>query len=99
MTTQNPSLPNENVPLTHTSWRRFLRALLSRSPVSGQATFSAGTNVAVTLNPPLLDDQYNVLVDAPENNTFWATNKTPNGFTLNASSSTSVTVGYTTARR
>lgn len=99
MTTQNPILPNDRVDFKDLSWRRFDQNMLARSPVSGEAEFSAGTTIAVTLETPLPDTDYNVLVDAPENNTFWATSKTVSGFTLNASSSTSATVGYTIVRR
>lgn len=81
------------------AWRRFLRALLSRSPVSGSATFDAGPTVAVTLNPGLPDDQYNVLLDVPQNTRFWITAKSASGFTLNADTSISATLGYTIVRR
>ena len=99
MTTQNPVLPNERDPITSRWWRNFFQAIQSRSPTSGTATFAAGTSIAVTLNPALPDDEYNVLLDAPENKIFWTTVKTTTGFTINASGSTSVTVGYTIVRR
>jgi len=99
MSTQNPILPDARTKLQDTSWYRFFRRLLARSPVSGAETFSAGTTVAVTLAIPLPDTEYNVLIDAPENKQFWTTSKTATGFTLNASSSTSATVGYTIVRR
>jgi len=99
MTTQNPNLPIDTEPVTTIAWRRFFRALLARAPVSGTATFVAETSVSVSLNPPLPDDQYNVLLDAPEDNRFWVTAKSGSGFTLNAGATTSATLGYTTVRR
>ena len=99
MSTQNPNLPNDKEPVGAIAWRRFFRALLARSPISGEITFSAATNAAATLNPALPDDQYNVLLDVPENNRFWVSGKTANGFTVNASTPTSATLGYTIARR
>lgn len=99
MSTQNPILPNEQAEFKHPLWRRFFRGLLARSSVSGTETFSAGTTVAVTLATPLPDTDYNVLLSTPENKTFWVTSPTTTGFTLNASASTSATVGYTIVRR
>lgn len=99
MSTQTPNLPIDKEPVTTIAWRRFFRALLARSPVSGTVTFAAGTSVVVTLNPPLPDERYNVLVEASENNRFWVTGKSGAGFVLNADTPTSATLGYTTVRR
>jgi len=99
MTTQNPILPNDAEPIGTQPWRRFFRALLARSAISGIATFNGGTTIAVTLAVPLPDADYTVLIDASENKTFWTTSRSQTGFTIHASGSTSVTVGYTLMRR
>lgn len=99
MSTPNPNIPNDKEPMGTLAWRRFFRAVLSRSPVSGSAVFDAATTVAVTLNPGLPDEQYNVLLDIPQDTRFWVTNKSASGFTLNADTSISATLGYTIARR
>lgn len=99
MSTPNPNIPNDKEPTGTLAWRRFFRALLSRSPVSGSAAFDAATTVVVALNPGLPDDQYNVLLDIPTDTRFWVTNKSASGFMLNADTSNSATLGYTIVRR
>ena len=99
MTASTPQLPNDKEPVGTPAWRRFFRALARRSPHSGTASFAAATSVAVALNPALSDDRYNVFLETPENRTFWITSKTKAGFTLNASTATSITIGYSIVRR
>lgn len=84
-------------------WLQFFdemsRVLQERLAVCGTAEFSASTTKDVTLDVTLPDTNYNVTIDAPENKTFWVTNKATTGFRINASSSSSATVGWTLVRR
>jgi hypothetical protein len=84
-------------------WRdwldKFVSALQSDAPLTGTVTFAAATSAAVTFTTPELTTSYNVALDSPENKTFWITSKTTTGFTINASSATSATVGWTVVRR
>lgn len=69
-------------------------ALLNRIPITGSATFVAGTTVAVTFATPEPDANYRIYVSPDANRTYWATSETTSGFTLNASASNSDTVGW-----
>lgn len=62
--------------------------------VSGTTTFAASTFAAVTLSAAQPDANYKVFFDAPNNATYWTTDKTTTGFTINCSSSHSLLVGW-----
>lgn len=80
-------------------WLRFFQRLSELVPRFGEATFSADTAVAVSLVPAETADTYVVAVQPPENNTFWVSSKTVDGFTLNAASTSSATVPFVIHRR
>ena len=80
-------------------WLRWFQFLADRQSRFGTATFSAGTSVAVTLTPEETTDTYAVSLEPSENNTFWISNKTVSGFTLNAASSTSAAVPFVIHRQ
>ena len=60
----------------------------------GSATFSAATTATVTFAKPEPDANYFVALGSTSNNTFWWSNKTANGFTVNCSASISGTVDW-----
>jgi parallel beta-helix repeat protein len=60
----------------------------------GIGTFSASTTATVSFSNAEPDTNYYVALGAPSNNTFWVSNKTVNGFTLNCSASVSVTLDW-----
>lgn len=82
----------------HNTNNRRVQSLDLFGQLQGTKAFSAATTAAVTFDSvgglDMWDDQYHVFLDAPENLTLWVTNKTDSGFTINSSSSTSVTVGW-----
>lgn len=84
-------------------WRewlgKFVRSLQFNSAQTGTVTFAAATTAAVTFTNAEPSTSYNVTFDSGENKTFWATSKATTGFTANASSSSSATVGWTLHRR
>lgn len=61
----------------------------------GTATFAAATTCQVTLTKPQPNASYRVALAPEANKTFWVTNKTQIGFTLNASSTSSDVVDWT----
>lgn len=67
--------------------------------VAGTKAFVASTTAAVTLPWTQQDAAYNVSIDSGADNYFWVTSKTTTGFTINAKTSTSETVGWTVVRR
>lgn len=67
---------------------------LLRNAYSGTATFAAATTVAVSFGTAQPDTTYGVNITGSANKTFWVTTKTVNGFTINASSSSSDTVDW-----
>jgi hypothetical protein len=67
-------------------------------PDRGSATFSAGTSVSVVLTKPQPDTNYRIALAPQANNTFWVSNKTQLGFTLNAASVSSDAVDWTVTR-
>lgn len=98
-------IPNPDAPLvdlrtgraTQEWYARFsdlVSALLNRIPITGSVTFSASTTAAVTFTTPESSASYQVKFDFPEDNYGWATSRTVNGFTANAKTSTSATVGW-----
>jgi len=80
-------------------WLRWFQSVADRKPRLGTATFSAGTSIAVTLTPDEATDTYAVTLEPPENNTFWISNKTVSGFTLNAANTTSAAVPFVIHRQ
>jgi len=80
-------------------WFLKLRNIADRTPVTGSVTFAAATTAAVTFDTPELSTDYNIHIAAPEQRTLWITGKTTTGFTLNVSSSSSATYGWTLTRR
>lgn len=78
---------------------KFFRAINYNTPLTGTATFAAATSAAVTFDTAEAGTSYNIHIDSPANLTFWVTSKATTGFTINSSSSTSVTVGWTLTRR
>jgi hypothetical protein len=65
---------------------------------TGTATFSASTSVAVTFPTAEANASYSIFLDSPANLTLWVTSKGTGGFTINSSSSTSVTVRWMLVR-
>lgn len=57
----------------------------------GEATFASAATVLVTFLNPQKDTNYTVVISGAENETFWRTAKTVNGFTLHSSNATSLT--------
>lgn len=99
MTTTSPLLPSDREPLGTRAWRRFFRALVARSPQSGSAIFDNTDHVVVTLNPPLPDAAYNVLLEASSQDALWVTSKSKSDFVLRSAGPISATIGYTMVRR
>ena len=100
-----PKPPHPTVPMVDAEgrikvdWRAFFEEVSRRIPVFGTATFAAATTVAVTLAAAEPDAGYHIaLVDLPENNTFWVTSQTTLGFTINAASVSSATIGWALLR-
>lgn len=89
--------------LTETDWYnwflQFARAVRFNTPLTGTVTFAAATTAAVTFTTAEPTANYQVLIEAPENRTFWVTSKATTGFTLNVSSSSSATYTWTVIRR
>jgi hypothetical protein len=81
------------------NYDKVIKALQQRIPVKGTATFAAATTVVVTFTNAEASTAYDVSIDGGENKTFWVTSKATTGFTINASGSTSATVGWTLTRR
>ena len=80
-------------------WYSRLLNNADRIPVTGTATFAAATTVAVVFETPEISTDYNISLDAAANLTHWVTSKATTGFTINASSSNSNTIGWTMTRR
>lgn len=81
-------------PLTLTGCQGIAAQNTSANNLTGRATFAAATTFAVTFSIAEADANYSIFIDSPENNTFWVTGKATTGFTINAASATSVTVGW-----
>jgi hypothetical protein len=79
-------------------FNQLVNVLRVRLSITGTATFAAGTTIAVVLDNELPNTDYRVAVEATENNTFWITSKATTGFTINAASSSSATVGWVLTR-
>jgi hypothetical protein len=77
----------------------LVRAIIDHMPLTGTATFAADTTVAVTFADEEASTNYNVIIEPVDNRTYWVTNKTTSGFTINADASNSDTVGWTIVRR
>lgn len=79
-------------------WRKFFSDLTSflgkKLPLRGAATFAAGTTAAVVFDTPEPSANYQIYASPPDSKTYWATSKTVNGFTLNASANVTGTVGW-----
>lgn len=92
----------EPPPIGEPSIARFYRELVDvlrqRLPVTGTVIFNAATSAPVTFTNELPNTNYRVLIEPTENNTFWVTSKATTGFTLNAASSASTTIGWATIR-
>jgi hypothetical protein len=73
-------------------------ALLNRLPITGTATFSAATTVAVTFATPEPSADYRVYLSGDANRTYWASSEATTGFTINASASNSDSVGWAIIR-
>ena len=105
-----PFLPHSSEPVTGKDdegrmsriWSQkffdIIVALRSRVPRTGTKAFAAATSAAVTLSPAEPTANYNVHIDAPEDQRCWVTAKTTSGFTINVSSSSSATFGWTLVR-
>lgn len=65
---------------------------------AGSKTFAAATTAVVTLNRLQPDTNYRVSLTPYANKTFWVTDKTAAGFTLNASASSSDVVDWEVTR-
>lgn len=74
-------------------WDLYVQSLL-RNAFSGTATFAAATTVAVSFAAAQPDANYGVVLGPTANKTFWVTAKGVNGFTLNASSTSSDAVDW-----
>ena len=79
-------------------WYRFLADVERAIPRTGEATFSAGTTVTVSLTPNEASADYKVHIEPSENNTFWISGKALDEFTINAANTSSTTVGWTIVR-
>lgn len=109
MTQSIPSPPHQDSPLVDRSPRmawewydwifKLLRTLRLNTPLTGTVTFAAATTAAVTFDTAEASADYNVILDIPENRTAWVTSKATTGFTVNVSSSSSATYGWTLVRR
>lgn len=103
-----PPAPNHSVDATADRQRisaelfRFfsnlIAALLNRVPITGSATFAAGTTVAVTFTNAEPSADYSVWFAPSSNLVLWASSIATTGFTANASSSNSTTVRYMIVR-
>jgi hypothetical protein len=81
------------------SVRNFVTSRHGRHRIeAGTVTFSAATTAAVTFAAAEPDTDYRISLGSMANKTFWVSNKTVNGFTINASSSSSDTVEWTIVR-
>lgn len=99
-----PALPHPSSPITDSTDRvtrewydkldELVKALLNRVPVTGTLSFAAATTTTVTFGTPESDANYDVWFAAPDGKTYWASSKTVNGFTANASSSVTATVRW-----
>lgn len=108
MTRVIPKPPHPLTPVVGASgefervWFGFLSesadALRHRMPITGTATFAAGTTVDVTFDTAEPNANYRVLIEPTENKTFWVSNKATTGFRLNASASSSATLGWVLVR-
>lgn len=105
MATELPDVPNPNVAIVGEKttrptidyfrfFTRLVNALANRLPITGSATFAAATTATVTFSTPEKDANYDVWFSPPDSKTYWASSKTANGFTANASSSVSATVRW-----
>jgi hypothetical protein len=65
-----------------------------RDVIHGQTTFGGGSSVPASLGVTLPANTYKVMISANANKTFWVTNKTATGFTLNANSASGDTVDW-----
>lgn len=77
-------------------WFRFIDEFVRFQ--SGTATFVASDSVTVTLQRPIVNKDYIVLIGPTENNAFWYENPNETEFTLRAASSTSATIGWAAVR-
>ena len=80
-------------------WLQKLQELVDLIPLSGTVDFSAATTAAVTFASPELNTDYNVVIEAPEDQRVWITAKSTTGFTINVSAVSSATYGWTIVRR
>ena len=64
----------------------------------GSGVFSASTTATVSLPTPESDANYFIALGPTSNNSFWVTNKTVNGFTLNCSASVSTAIDWVMVR-
>ncbi|MGY3366235.1 hypothetical protein ACVWZL_003360 [Bradyrhizobium sp. GM2.4] len=67
--------------------------------LSGTVTFAAATTASITFSPVSQpSSRYVVTLEPTDNKTYWITSKTTAGFTINASSATSATIGWRVTR-
>jgi hypothetical protein len=66
--------------------------------LAGTVTFSASTTAAVSFSIAQTSSNYIVTLEASDNKTYWVTSKATSGFTINASSATSATIGWRVTR-
>lgn len=100
-----PTVPHPDVAIENQEkrvtrqYRDLLLEIVRRLPVTGEATFAAGTSVAVTFSAPEMDATYKIaLLDLPADNRFWVSGKSVTGFTINAASSNSDSIGWALLR-
>jgi len=100
-----PQLLNPSVPISvpgsgrlTDEYRRvlsdLLNALVNRLPVTGTVEFDADASVAVLFAAPEADANYDIWFSAPDGKNYWASSKTVDGFTANASSAVTANVRY-----
>jgi hypothetical protein len=83
-------------------FHQWLSEVCDRLPITGTATFAAGTSVVVDFTAAGLADQvdtnYIVVLEPVEDKTFWVTSKNVGDFTLNASVATSAEIKWALLR-
>ena len=89
--------PFRFIPDDISQWTRWANDQDIPDPVSdtllrGSSTFIGATPIVVTFATVETSVDYTILPDAPINETFWATDKTVNGFNLNSSNATSTAI-------
>lgn len=93
-----PFIPSDKEPVGTPAWRRFFQSLADRRPLAGTAGFAGTDRAAVALVPPMPDADYVVVLEPPENQTFWVEDKTPAGFAVRAATATTATISYSLSR-